>query len=63
MTKVELGKWAEKANKVLSEHCTEWGLTLDETERFSLEDITYLFETYGISSIMDDRGCLTFVKQ
>ena len=63
MTKVELGKWAEKANMVLNDNCTEWGLTLDETERFSLGDIVYLSEKYGISSIMDDRGCLTFIKQ
>ena len=63
MTKVELDKWADKANKVLSEHCTEWGLSLNETERFSLGDLVYLSENYGISSIMDNRGCLTFVKQ
>ena len=29
MTKVELGKWAEKANMVLNDNCTEWGLSLD----------------------------------
>ena len=63
MTKVELDQWAEKANKVLGAHCTEWGLSLMETEMFTLGDIAYLYENHGISSIIDDRGCLTFVKQ
>ena len=63
MTKAELNKWAEKISRMLNDHCTEWGLSLDETERFSLGDIVYLFETYGISSIIDYRGCLTFIKQ
>lgn len=62
MTKVELGKWVEKANMVLNDNCTEWGLSLMETEMFTLGDIAYLYE-HGISSIMDNRGCLTFVKQ
>ena len=63
MTKVELDKWAEKVSRMLNENCVEWGLSLNETERFSLGDIVYLFETYGISSIIDYRGCLTFIKQ
>ena len=63
MTKEELGQWAEKANRVLNDHCTEWGLSLMETEMFTLGDIAYLYENYGISSIIDDRGCLMFVKQ
>ena len=63
MTKVELDKWAEKANMVLNDNCTEWGLSLDESEKFSLGDIVYLSENHDISSIMDNRGCLTFIKQ
>lgn len=63
MTKVELGKWAEKANRVLNENCVEWGLSLMETEMFTLGDLVYLSENHGISSIMDNRGCLTFIKQ
>ena len=63
MTKAELNKWAEKANRVLNDHCTEWGLSLDETERFSLGDLVYLSEKHGIFSIIDNRGCLTFIKQ
>ena len=63
MTKAELNKWAEKISRMLNENCVEWGLSLDESERFSLGDITWLNENYGISSIIDDRGCLTFIKQ
>lgn len=60
---VELNDWALKAKKVLKDEYTEsWGLTLDDTLQFSIEDLYFIHKEYGLNMTKDDRGCLAFTR-
>lgn len=63
MTFAQLNDWALRAKRVMSDEYTiSWGLTMEETLEFSIEDLNYLHNEYGLNMVKDNRGCLAFTK-
>ena len=59
----QLNDVALKAKKVLKDEYTEaWGLTLDDTLQFTIEDLYFIHKEYGLNITMDNRGCLAFTR-
>ena len=63
MLKVELAQLAARVAKMFeNKNLVSWGMTLDETESLSLDDLYYLHSEYGLNMVKDNRGCLAFTR-
>ena len=59
MSIFELNNFAERAKRMLAETTISWGITLEDTLKFTIEDLYYLNKNFGLNITMDDRGCLS----